>query len=663
MLNSGTWSRRRTWNCVVSLLGLLLSLGHAAVQEPGAEWHITDVGPVGYAEMAELTGELGWVQEGHTGCWLAASDSDTEVLVLYHPSPLNASKPGQGSLVKCHVSLSPNRRSACAGFDSWLIFGSEDGAGALAGPIALSLVSGETERWAWYVHPWTRQFTACGLTSGTVRKREFDDRLPWPAPHHLFSWDRGTGAMDVEGNGDVTHFAFKEQKAPVLHYGRYLWASDRWETEEVGVGKPVAICTDEETIYILAAWHSELRPWNRGLLYQRRLNQAAKGNWTSLMIDDGAFPDEYRARMMPSPRGGMDIIAAGMHYIRRFRKIGDGWEKDYVKAFVPSEEPGGLTISATRTHDGYIHVACHDPHGEKIWHLWETDEGWGEAVVAEAGEVGHTAILEHGGHLMIAWIELNSLRAKLAWRDFERTSMVETKLTLPLTYEWSTLLHAAAHSSPQDVSALLARGVRPDIQGKFGLTPLHAAASREAAQLLLEAGADVNARSDSAKTPLHVIAGNQKVGAMRVVIEHGAPLDVKDDEGRTPLHEAVLHEAPRAAQMLIDYGAEFDILAAAGLDDIERMKEILEANPAAVRRTDGAGYTALHYAVRVGKRRAVEFLAEHGAPLDATEGSHGETSAEVARRFGHPELARMLEECARGEDTARRDEAPKDEQK
>ena len=49
---------------------------------------------------------------------------------------------------------------------------------------------------------------------------------------------------------------------------------------------------------------------------------------------------------------------------------------------------------------------------------------------------------------------------------------------------------------------------------------------------MLEHGADVNARNDSGKTPLHISMGGL-LEIAHLLVEHGANIDAEDDEGRT----------------------------------------------------------------------------------------------------------------------------------
>ncbi|MDE0393253.1 MAG: ankyrin repeat domain-containing protein [Gammaproteobacteria bacterium] len=57
--------------------------------------------------------------------------------------------------------------------------------------------------------------------------------------------------------------------------------------------------------------------------------------------------------------------------------------------------------------------------------------------------------------------------------------------------------------------------------------------------ILLNWGADVNARNDHGVTPLHLVAEcphNQDI--LPLLFDHGAYLEARDEQGRTPLHWA-----------------------------------------------------------------------------------------------------------------------------
>ncbi|HEV2210644.1 MAG TPA: ankyrin repeat domain-containing protein [Verrucomicrobiae bacterium] len=127
----------------------------------------------------------------------------------------------------------------------------------------------------------------------------------------------------------------------------------------------------------------------------------------------------------------------------------------------------------------------------------------------------------------------------------------------------------------------------------FGATPLMAAVhrtNREMIDLLLAAGADINARS-------HWWAGSFGV--------------LDNDHG--------------LADFLIARGARVDAHAAARLGMLDKLRELVGADPAVVAARGGDGQTPLHFACSV---EVAHFLLEQGADIDAVDVDHESTPAQ-----------------------------------
>ncbi|MEO8290047.1 MAG: ankyrin repeat domain-containing protein [Gaiellaceae bacterium] len=104
-----------------------------------------------------------------------------------------------------------------------------------------------------------------------------------------------------------------------------------------------------------------------------------------------------------------------------------------------------------------------------------------------------------------------------------------------------TALHLAAFMGhPGAVKLLLERGADPEAvatsQEIGPVQPLHSAAATgrvECAQLLLAAGADVNARQAGGFTPLHSAAQSGNEELTQVLLDAGADPAAKTDDGKT----------------------------------------------------------------------------------------------------------------------------------
>jgi len=128
--------------------------------------------------------------------------------------------------------------------------------------------------------------------------------------------------------------------------------------------------------------------------------------------------------------------------------------------------------------------------------------------------------------------------------------------------------------------------------------------SRPMLDVLLDAGADINAKS--------------RWWAGGFGILHGAEPDLAD--------------------YAIERGAIVDIHAAARLGRSQRLQELVGADPSAVHATGGDGQTPLHFARTV---EIAKFLLDHGAQIDARDVDHESTPAQYMIR-DRQEIVRYL---------------------
>jgi serine/threonine-protein phosphatase 6 regulatory ankyrin repeat subunit B len=73
-------------------------------------------------------------------------------------------------------------------------------------------------------------------------------------------------------------------------------------------------------------------------------------------------------------------------------------------------------------------------------------------------------------------------------------------------------------------------------------------------------GADLNRRDPaSLSTPLHFLIQNRNEEAARILVESGAGVNAVDRDGRTPLHDALSYRLPDIARLLIEKGAQVNL--------------------------------------------------------------------------------------------------------
>ncbi|XP_063609173.1 poly [ADP-ribose] polymerase tankyrase-2-like [Penaeus indicus] len=112
---------------------------------------------------------------------------------------------------------------------------------------------------------------------------------------------------------------------------------------------------------------------------------------------------------------------------------------------------------------------------------------------------------------------------------------------VPLALHWpacATVLHRAAHHGDDLIARLLLQsGADVNARDVVGNTPLHAAAQaghNRVVKLLLAHGAQLEATSRSGMTPLHRAASKGKELTCNLLLRRGANTQAEDSEGRTP---------------------------------------------------------------------------------------------------------------------------------
>ena len=144
--------------------------------------------------------------------------------------------------------------------------------------------------------------------------------------------------------------------------------------------------------------------------------------------------------------------------------------------------------------------------------------------------------------------------------------------------------------------------------------------------MLLDAGADIEAKNNGGSTPLHRVAYNKDPAVLRVILDAGADVHAKDYKGRTPLFGAANASSPAAVQSLLDAGANVHaknyngrtpLVSAIAARNLATIPVLLEAG-ADIHAKDHEGSTPLHWSV--GESPAVvQTLLDAGADAEAKD--------------------------------------------
>eukprot|EP00871_Galdieria_phlegrea_P001415 jgi/Galph1/2274/GphlegSOOS_G919.1 len=172
------------------------------------------------------------------------------------------------------------------------------------------------------------------------------------------------------------------------------------------------------------------------------------------------------------------------------------------------------------------------------------------------------------------------------------------------------------------------RKCKPELDATFGrkrLTALAWASYRgyfRCCQILLQNGANSQARCADGLTALHLAASSGYSQIVSLLLEHGAQVDIKSAKGQTPLFHACQKGHSSIVQMLLAAGANANaqdeqqlvpLHLAALCGQAECSKVLILEGKAQVDKKNANDITPLHYAVRGGHVEVVRCLLENGA--------------------------------------------------
>ena len=165
----------------------------------------------------------------------------------------------------------------------------------------------------------------------------------------------------------------------------------------------------------------------------------------------------------------------------------------------------------------------------------------------------------------------------------------------------------------------------------MGRTALHWAAradefNLELGRLLIDKGADLNARDANGIVPLHSLAYRGHYDGAVLLLQSGAELDIRDPSGLTPFLYSILRNKKEVAELLINRGADLRV-------------------------RDSEGRSALDLAVSAGARELVPVLMEKG--LVPLRGEAARNLLHAAASGGFEELTSFMIE--KGVETKSRD--------
>ncbi|KAF6793391.1 hypothetical protein CSOJ01_13951 [Colletotrichum sojae] len=164
---------------------------------------------------------------------------------------------------------------------------------------------------------------------------------------------------------------------------------------------------------------------------------------------------------------------------------------------------------------------------------------------------------------------------------------------------YTPLAIAAQHSNTDIVRLLLEKGANVNHRVQWrDQTVLHCAWTEETVAILLEYGADIEAKDSNGTTPLHWSSTKENTGLIRRLANAGAKLEEADKFGQTPLISAVVSECLENFRYLVSKGSP-------------------------INRTGGRFGSPLHSSCAWKPVKTLRFIAELGGDVNLWHGVQG----------------------------------------
>jgi ankyrin repeat protein len=207
---------------------------------------------------------------------------------------------------------------------------------------------------------------------------------------------------------------------------------------------------------------------------------------------------------------------------------------------------------------------------------------------------------------------------------------------------------------------LIGAGADVNAQDAKGNSAMHIAVPAQvhgaALSLLLSSRANPNLRDEHGESPLHIaLTLNRDTDIIRTLLSGGADPSIRNIEGKTPLYLAVQHNRAADIPLLLQYKSDIFAADNAGITPFERAlrDRSVSVLPALITAetvllSDSAGNTLLHLGVKNGADiKTIGLILDERAPVNARN-KEGDTSLHIAVRQDEAETGKLL--LSRGAD-------------
>ena len=212
--------------------------------------------------------------------------------------------------------------------------------------------------------------------------------------------------------------------------------------------------------------------------------------------------------------------------------------------------------------------------------------------------------------------------------------------------EFTPLHHAIMSTQIEFAKLLLNNGSLVETPGN-GNQPIHEARNIEALRLLIDHGANVNAKDLQSNSPIDSAMKRDAVDVLKLLIENGANIDSNGEDGKSPLLLAIEGNCIEIAKVLCAKGANVNIdiegktpLILAIENNYDEIAKAIIANGANINAMRN-GYAPIHKAVKKSNWTITELLIKNFADINIKTDRHDIhnqlTPLQLAIVFGDPD--------------------------